>query len=328
MTFKEWLYLGLVAPVLLGMMIVAFWLLHREENDRAFQARFKLATQTRPRVSNPAGASTVTLLRNSGDVTAWRRFAVRVLGVDFYQSQFYPFKWWIGVLMMLMSSGVIVELVIRIFGHGPLIQLAGFPILFLVLVRSLMGYLNNRRRSKLFEQFSDALSSIVRSVRIGMPITEALRLAGRDAPMPTQGEFARLSNQVAIGIPLDQAIIEMARDNNLAEYYFFAAAISLQAKSGGSIGITLENLSNVIRQRLAIKERGFALTSEARMSAKVLTGLPIFTTGALIFMSPSYIEQLVTTHQGNKFLGISIILLLTGQGVMQRMIRKTLNSVR
>ena len=53
----------------------------------------------------------------------------------------------------------------------------------------------------------------------------------------------------------------------LTEYQFFATALTLQARSGGGITQTLETLADVIRKRVGLKARGYALTAEARTSA-------------------------------------------------------------
>jgi len=44
---------------------------------------------------------------------------------------------------------------------------------------------------------------IVRAVRVGIPLTEAIRAVAREAAEPTAGEFARLSDEISIGTQLD-----------------------------------------------------------------------------------------------------------------------------
>ncbi len=119
----------------------------------------------------------------------------------------------------------------------------------------------------LFQQFPDALAMIVRAVRVGLPIVEAIRVVARENAEPTAREFAGLVAQTTIGVPLDDALREMAERNRLPEYRFFATALSLQSQTGGGLTETLENLADTIRKRVAAKLRGHALAAEARMSS-------------------------------------------------------------
>ena len=122
------------------------------------------------------------------------------------------------------------------------------------------------------------------------------------APNPTAGEFNRLVEQIAVGTPLDEAVTELAARTGLAEYRFFATALSLQTQTGGTLSETLENLADVIRKRAALKARGHAMTAEARTSSAILAMLPIVTGVMLYFLNPSYIMMLFTDrHRQNVF---------------------------
>ena len=88
---------------------------------------------------------------------------------------------------------------------------------------------------------------------------------GRENAEPTAREFTALVAQTAIGVPLDDALREMAERNRLPEYRFFATALSLQSQTGGGLTETLENLADTIRKRVAARLRGHALAAEARI---------------------------------------------------------------
>jgi tight adherence protein B len=166
---------------------------------------------------------------------------------------------------------------------------------------------------------------IVRAVRVGVPVGEAIHIVAHEQPEPTAGEFARVANQLAIGEPMDQAIMAMAKHAEMAEYRFFATALTLQSKAGGALSGTLENLAEMIRKRVAVKQRAHALASEARMSIYVLTGLPVVVAGAIALLSPGFISLLITDPLGNKFLIAAVMSLLTGLGVMQVIVKKSIS---
>ena len=74
-----------------------------------------------------------------------------------------------------------------------------------MLSRFVWGWWRDRRLGLLLAQFPDALAMIVRSVRVGIPVSEAVRIVAREAREPTATRFGELANEVAIGVPLEVA---------------------------------------------------------------------------------------------------------------------------
>jgi tight adherence protein B len=191
--------------------------------------------------------------------------------------------------------------------------------------RAFHSWCETRTKQQLFTQFPDALATIVRTVRIGMPVTEAVRVVARESPLPTAREFNALVEQLAIGVPLDEALHAMANFSGLQEYRFFATALSLQSQTGGALAETLEKLAETIRNRVAIRLKGHALAAEARMSAYILGALPIVTGGLLLIFNPQYIAVLFTDTAGRMLLYSGMVLLMLGAVTMRKMIQSVLN---
>ena len=198
------------------------------------------------------------------------------------------------------------------------------PAVWVLLCRSFFGWAENRQRDKLLAQFPDALAMIVRSVRVGIPVMEAMRAVAREIPAPTGPEFDRLVNRVAVGGPLEDAILDMARRTGLPEYRFFATAVSLQNQTGGKLSDALDGLADVIRKRMALKSKGRAMTSEARASTMVLAAMPVVTGAGLWALNPKYMNVLADTATGHKIFGMAVLSLSIGLIVMRTIIRKTL----
>lgn len=198
------------------------------------------------------------------------------------------------------------------------------PVVALGVTRSVLQGQDIKRTATLYKQFPDALATIVRAVRVGIPVTEAMRAVAQDSPIPTAVEFGRLYDQVGVGTPLDDALREMSARNRLPEYRFFATALALQSQTGGGLTETLENLAEVVRKRVALKARGYALASEARTSAGVLTALPVFAGLALAVLNPAYIGALFEEGSGQTLFGVTAAWLATGIWAMRLMIRRSL----
>jgi len=303
----------------LGISSLLILKLHRRDEQR----RRRIAAATEPYF--PAGAAElVSLFRRAriGRMAMLGRRAASLIKYDPTRRDIYPLPWWAVLGMALAlgrgTAGALSGLL------GPF-SMALVPVGTIFFARSFFGWCDAKRSSLLFRQMPDALAMIVRSVRVGIPMQEALHIVAREAAAPTANEFALLGNRVLIGLPLDEALREMADRNSLAEYRFFATALSLQSQTGGGLTETLENLADVIRKRVALRARGYALASEARSSAGILTALPIVTGLANYVLNPRYASLLFTNPTGHKIFGMAVVSMAFGLYVMRSMIRRSLS---
>jgi len=186
------------------------------------------------------------------------------------------------------------------------------------------GYFRRRRLDMMFRQFPDALAMVVRALRVGQTVAQSLRGVARDAPLPTATAFIRLADRLAIGVPLSEALPELDADSGLTEYRFFATALMLQSQTGGSLTEALDTLAEVIRTRVALRRRAYAMAGEARASAIVLAVMPVVTFLALLLVAPDYARLLLDDKMGRRVLGTAIGMLLVGGGIMNGMIRALL----
>lgn len=318
MTLSSWMLalpllpVGLVAGGLFGLRI------HRQQKAKSDRIRAVVEPNT---VKTVAGPRTITRA-DVGQAKTWQDHLGGVFGFNPAKADQYPIKWPIVLVVALVAGRVAVMLLHGLL--GPIAWVA-LPIVWCVLARTYFGRTEGTRKSKLLTQFPDALAMIVRAVRVGIPVTESLRVVAREAEAPTQAEFERACDQISIGSSTEQALRDLAARNDLPEYGFFAAALTLQAQTGGGLTDTLETLAEVIRKRVAMKARGHALSSEARTSAMVLGAMPIVTGGLIGALSPDYMVVLFTDSTGNVVLGIAVMSLSIGMFLMQTIIRKALS---
>lgn len=305
---------------LVGLGFSSLLILRLHEADEKLRRRITAVTLPYLPV---AKASTVHLFRSVGTsrATALARRAGSLIGYDSGRREQYLLPWWAVLATALAlgrsAAGILAGLL------GPF-AMAAAPVLAIIVCRSFFGWCSTRRSRSLFRQMPDALAMIVRSVRVGIPMTKAIRAVGREAPQPTAGEFTLLSERLVIGVGLEEALREMAERNDLAEYRFFATALSLQHQTGGGLAETLENLADVIRKRVALRARGYALASEARTSAAVLIALPVFAGVVLWLMNPAYIDKLFITPEGRKVFGAAVGSLVLGLLVMRGILQRSL----
>jgi tight adherence protein B len=310
----------IILLVLCGGAMVAVMRAH--DRDKKFQGRLGMAVEPLARSAQVEEQFTLTKTVTRSEQI--KQQAANFIGVDLQQAETYPIKWWLIPPIGVCFAWCISFLASHPLGHPGIIYALGWPVDSLLITKFLFNWFNNRRNAALLEQFPDALSTIVRCVRVGIPMGEALRTVAGDALEPTKAEFVILADKVSIGIPLDVALRELATRIKLTEYQFFSTALTLQSRSGGGITQTLETLADVIRKRVGLKQRGYALTAEARTSAMILSVLPFIAGGAIFVMQRDYIVLLFTTASGQAVLGCAILLMGIGLGVIQFMISNVL----
>lgn len=291
-------------------------------HDRRTRLRVRVAAIARPHTPAQVLATRRKRLPTL-PATELRRKAAALFGIVPDRPDLQPLRPWLLLPLTLVVARLLCGVLAIEVGEYALLAT---PIAWVMLCRSVHGWAAARRTGTLLRQFPDALATIVRAVRVGIPVAEAVRGVARDAPTPTCEEFGRLADQLSVGVVLADALRDLAVRNQLPEYRFFATALTLQAQTGGGLSETLDGLADVIRKRVAMAARGKALASEANTSSAILGALPIFAGGALAVLNPSYAALLVVEPSGRRILVGAIMMLATGMLVMRGMIRKSLSS--
>lgn len=186
--------------------------------------------------------------------------------------------------------------------------------------RGLFSWQHRRYSRLLSRQLPDALQFIATAVASGFPVLEAFRGAARESPEPTHTAFAGILDTVALGRPLQDAVLDLYQRTNVAEYAIMGVTIGVQAKTGGHLAGTIQTLAETVRDRLALAARAKALAGEATASAAILSVLPIIAGIALSIIQPGYLDPLFHDPRGRRLFWIAVFALLAGIWTMRRMI--------
>ena len=182
---------------------------------------------------------------------------------------------------------------------------ASFPFLYVAYRR--------RQRLKKFEQdFPEAMDMLARAVTAGFAFTGGLELIAQEMADPLAREFKITYEQQNLGLPLREALGNLAIRVPLPDVKIFVALLQIQQESGGNLAEMLNNLSQVTRERFKLLRQVRVYTAEGRLSMVVLTALP--PVAALLFMltSPGYLEPLYTDPLGQRLLVLAVIMQVVG----------------
>ncbi len=203
---------------------------------------------------------------------------------------------------------------------GPLPAAGVGAVVGLILPHFYVGLQKKRRLAKFSAAFPDAVDSIVRGVKSGMPVSDCLRAVASSAEEPVRTEFKLVIDNETLGMPVDEAVQRMAARIPTAETQFLAVVITVQKQSGGNLTEALDNLSVVLRARKKMLGKIRAMSSEAKASAWIIGSLPVVVCFFVYLMNPDYIGLLFTTGIGNLVLAACGSWMLIGVLVMRKMI--------
>ncbi|MGQ3210087.1 type II secretion system F family protein [Shinella sp.] len=226
-------------------------------------------------------------------------------------TQFYLFSALFGFFTLVLSflAGVDILVCLGI----AFIAAAGFP-------RWVVGFLVKRRLNKFLEEFPNSLDVMVRSIKSGLPLTDALRLIAAEGQEPVKTEFRRIVESQQVGLSVPEACARMFTSIPLQEVNFFAIVIAIQSQAGGNLSEALGNLSRVLRERRKMRSKVAALSMEAKASAAIIGALPFIVATLVYLTSPDYIMILFTDSRGHLILGLSAFWMSIGIMVMRNMI--------
>ncbi len=187
------------------------------------------------------------------------------------------------------------------------------PIVFVAFKRS--------RRLRAFEKsFPEAIDLLGRAVRAGHSFTTGLEMIGTELPEPVAGEFRAAFDEQNFGLPLRDALLNLAERVPIIDVQFFVTALLVQKETGGNLAEILDNLAHVVRDRFRILGEVRIRTAQGRLTAAILMALPPFMIMALRVLNPDYINLLFTDPWGPYMLGGAALLQILGSLMLWKIV--------
>lgn len=184
----------------------------------------------------------------------------------------------------------------------------------------MVGRMINKRLEDFTSLFPEAIDLQVRGLRSGLPITESIKIVGREVDDPVGIEFRKINDAVRMGKTLEDALWASAEILDTPDFKFFVISLAVQKETGGNLAETLENLSEILRKRHQMKAKVRALTSEGKASAYIVGSLPFIMFGITLSMNYDYASILFTDPRGIMAMSIGLVWMSLGVLIMAKMI--------
>jgi tight adherence protein B len=222
--------------------------------------------------------------------------------------------------LISLGVGLVLMLITKISGQSnPIVIMSGIIGIF-GLPKMVLSFKTSRRQKKFLEEFPDALESMVRLLKAGMPVGEAIAMVSREFTGPVGEEMSKVYDEQKIGISMAEACLHAAERMPITEMQMFATGISIQQQTGSSLSEILINLAKVIRARFRLKRKVQALSAEAKASAMIIGALPIVVGLGMTIINPDYMFPLYNTLKGKYMLYGAIGWMACGVLIMKQMI--------
>jgi tight adherence protein B len=186
-------------------------------------------------------------------------------------------------------------------------------------------FIIERKRKKRIAEFEkqlpEALDFIARAVKSGHALSVSLELLANEFSDPLRAEFKKIFHELSLGAAFDVALRNLVERVPLIDVRFFVSAVLLQRETGGNLAEMLSKLAYVMRERFRVKGAVRAASADGRITAGVLTVMPLALSFGLMAVSPDYIPSMVRDPIGKILLVASIL----GQGLGYLCLKKIIN---
>ena len=259
--------------------------------------------ESRLRRAEVASMLSDTAQRTVGGLRSWQRFENDVELGGFSMSALAIAGWTIvgGIAASLVAAVVLQNLWGLLVG-----LLAPF------VARWIVSHRVTKMRKAFEEQLADNLDVLAGAMRTGHSTMGALSVMVDSAIEPSKTEFRRVLQDEQLGVPLDDALMVMARRMQSYDAEQLGLVMKLQREAGGNTAEVLDRVAEVIRGRMELRRMVDVLTAQARISRWILTSLPIFVLLALSFTGGDYLDPMIHSLVGRIALVCGAVLVLIG----------------
>lgn len=223
-------------------------------------------------------------------------------------------------LMLCVVSALLLGAIALVAGGNIMFGWAGLLLGFFM-PYAYAAHMRTKRFQKFEEKFPEAIDTLARAVRAGHAFTTALEMIANEVSEPVAGEFRQLFEEQKFGLPVRDALLNLADRIPLVDVKFFVTAVMLQRETGGNLAEILDNLSYVIRERFKILRQVRVHTAQGRLTMVLLMALPPMIVVIMLILNPGFIQPLFTDPIGHALIVGGITLQTLGYFVIRRIIR-------
>ena len=187
----------------------------------------------------------------------------------------------------------------------------GLPYVLLILnvLGSLFAYqwILSKKRKEFEEAFPVALNMLTSAVSAGESLTQSIAYVGDTLQGRVADEFRIMGKRLQLGESPEDVFRKSCRRFPYPTFYFFVITMRANIERGGQLKDIIRRLNRLMFDIRAIDKKKYALTSEARTSAKIVGAIPFIFLVMMRFLSPENFEYVMEDPDGRLILYYMLI---------------------
>ncbi|WP_304351822.1 type II secretion system F family protein [Comamonas testosteroni] len=218
-----------------------------------------------------------------------------------------------GSLALIVAAFLTVGLAAGWLAGSAALVVLGIGFFFVLYTRA------QKYRTRLTQQLPGFLDNTVRLVTIGNSVQAAFQMAAASTKDPLQSVMEKAASLARAGMDLENAVAHVARQTRLDELHLLAAILRISVRYGGRVDLLLERVAHFMRDREQAEQDLSAMTAETRMSAWVLSLLPVAVCCLIISFNASYFLNMWNDAGGRNIIWAAAVLQVFGVVLLYRM---------
>jgi tight adherence protein B len=185
-------------------------------------------------------------------------------------------------------------------------------------------YVKRKRQKRLDRcsaQLVEALGAMANALRTGYSFLQTLQLISRETPDPLGTELSVMIRDIGIGLPLEEALLELQKRLPVKDLEMIITAILIQRTTGGNLAELIETMQDTMRGRERVKEELKTLTAQGKLSSWIITLLPVCLAIYLQLINPEYFSPMLNNPVGVILLVFGAISCMIGWLIIRKIIR-------
>jgi tight adherence protein B len=230
-------------------------------------------------------------------------------------------RWSVSQFIGASLACLLVTLLLVQMRPVPVLAKAVLALMFMCVPLVLVRRARAARLIKIEEQLPEAADFLARAMRAGHSFSNVLQMVGTELAEPLSGEFRAAHEEINYGVPMNDALHNLADRIPLTDLRYLVIAVVIQRESGGNLAEILGNISYIIRERLKLTAKVRVLSAEGRLSAWILGLMPFCVMLFMLVVNPKYVNPLWTDPTGIKMLWASAGMILIGALWIRRLVQ-------
>jgi tight adherence protein B len=183
-----------------------------------------------------------------------------------------------------------------------------------------LSFLQGKRLNSFNGQLGDTIILLSNSLRSGYSLLQSMETVSKELPPPISVEFARVTREIGLGLTIQEALGNLLRRIPSDDLDLMITAINVQHEVGGNLAEILDTIAFTIRERVRIVGEIRSITAQQRLSASLLSVLPLLLGLVLYALNPSYISGLWSNFCGWIMMSVGGTLIVLGYFIIRRIV--------